>query len=168
MSGVGRPDGAQQSSAELSGIRLAVVTAQWHTDVCDQLRMRALAAAAETGAVIVHDLRAPGALELPVIAQACAQTGLVDAVVVLGAVIRGGTPHFDYVCSTVSQTLGNLALAVGMPIANGVLTCDTREQALARAGFEQSAEDKGFEAAMAAISTAATLRTLRHSRSGSR
>ncbi len=159
MSGSGRPDSTVQRAA-MAGTKVAVVTASWHADLCDQLRTRALAAVADAQAVLVHDLRVPGALELPVVAQACARSGSVEAVIVLGAVVRGGTPHFDYVCSTVSHGLGEVALGTGVPIANGVLTCDTYEQAHDRCGFDSSGEDKGFDAAMAALATAVTLRSL--------
>ncbi|NDB17941.1 MAG: 6,7-dimethyl-8-ribityllumazine synthase [Actinobacteria bacterium] len=144
----------------MAGLKVALVTASWHADLCDRLRERALAAVAQVQAEVVWDVRVPGALELPVVAQACARSGRVDAVVVLGAVIRGGTPHFDYVCSTVSHGVGQVALGTAVPVANGVLTCDTYEQAHARSGFDGSAEDKGFDATMAALATAVTLRTL--------
>jgi 6,7-dimethyl-8-ribityllumazine synthase len=85
-----------------------------------------------------------------------------DAVVALGVVIRGGTPHFEYVCDAVTAGLTRVALDAGKPVGNGVLTCDTEEQARDRAGLPDSAEDKGWEAAIAALATALTLRDLRN------
>jgi 6,7-dimethyl-8-ribityllumazine synthase len=121
---------------------------------------RALVAAAE--AKLVEDptvVRVAGAIELPVVAQALARNH--DAVVALGVVIRGGTPHFDYVCDAVTAGLTRVALDESTPVGNGVLTCDTEEQARERAGFPQSTEDKGYDATVAALSTAHVLRALR-------
>ena len=98
----------------------------------------------------------PGAFELPVVADACARQGY-DAVVALGVVIRGGTPHFDYVCNAATDGLGRVALDHGVPVGFGLLTCDTEQQALDRAGLEGSVEDKGYEATAAALATARTL-----------
>ncbi len=102
----------------------------------------------------------PGAVELPVVAAALAADH--DAVVALGVVIRGGTPHFDYVCQSVTAGLTRVALDTGVPVGFGVLTCDTVEQARDRAGLPSSGEDKGREAAFAALTTATVLRELRH------
>jgi 6,7-dimethyl-8-ribityllumazine synthase len=101
-------------------------------------------------------IRVPGSFELPVVALAAARSG-VDAVVALGVVIRGGTPHFEYVCRSVTDGLTRVALDTGVPIGFGILTCDNEGQALARAGLPDSSEDKGYEAAHAAMSTALTL-----------
>jgi 6,7-dimethyl-8-ribityllumazine synthase len=98
-------------------------------------------------------------VELPVVAQALTERH--DAVVALGVVIRGGTPHFEYVCDAVTAGLTRVALDAGKPVGNGVLTCDTEEQARDRAGLPGSAEDKGWEATIAALATALTLRQLR-------
>ena len=100
-----------------------------------------------------------GAIEIPVVAQALAANH--DAVVALGVVIRGETPHFDYVCDAVTQGLTRVSLDASTPVANGVLTTNTEQQALDRAGLPDSAEDKGAQAAAAALSTALTLRDLR-------
>jgi 6,7-dimethyl-8-ribityllumazine synthase len=102
----------------------------------------------------------PGSFELPVVASALAEKGY-EAVVALGVVIRGGTPHFDYVCSAATDGLSRVALQTGAAIGFGLLTCDTEEQALDRAGLDGSSEDKGYEAAAAALSTAMTLRNVR-------
>ncbi|WP_412100836.1 6,7-dimethyl-8-ribityllumazine synthase [Corynebacterium aurimucosum] len=139
------------------GLRVAVVTATWNAEICDQLHRRALETAEAAGAVVTP-LRVVGALELPVVVQAAARTH--DAVVALGCVVRGGTPHFDYVCDSVTQGLTRIALDESTPVANGVLTVNDYEQAVDRAGFADSAEDKGAEAMQAALETVHTLRTL--------
>ena len=104
-------------------------------------------------------MRVPGSFELPVVAQALARKGY-DAVVALGVVIRGGTPHFDYVCSAATDGLNQVALETGVPVGFGLLTCDTEEQALDRAGLEGSNESKGYDATAAALRTARTLREI--------
>jgi 6,7-dimethyl-8-ribityllumazine synthase len=139
-----------------------MVAALWHTEVMDGLvdgARRALAAYA------VHDateVRVPGTFELPVVAAELARTH--DAVVALGVVVRGGTPHFDYVCSAATDGLSRVALDTATPIGFGVLTCDDDAQALDRAGLPGSSEDKGYEATAAALRTALTLRGLRAGR----
>jgi 6,7-dimethyl-8-ribityllumazine synthase len=107
-------------------------------------------------------VRVPGAVELPVVCQELARQH--DAVLALGVVIRGGTPHFEYVCDAVTAGLTRVALDERTPIGNGVLTCDTEEQALDRCGLPSSAEDKGFQACVAALQTALVLRGLRRVR----
>ncbi|GAA1472573.1 6,7-dimethyl-8-ribityllumazine synthase [Corynebacterium aurimucosum] len=139
------------------GLRVAVVTATWNAEICDQLHRRALETAEAAGAVVTP-LRVVGALELPVVVQAAARTH--DAVVALGCVVRGGTPHFDYVCDSVTQGLTRIALDESTPVTNGVLTVNDYDQAVDRAGFADSAEDKGAEAMQAALETVHTLRTL--------
>jgi 6,7-dimethyl-8-ribityllumazine synthase len=108
----------------------------------------------------------PGSFELPVVVARLAATGY-DAVVALGVVIRGGTPHFDYVCRATTDGLTRVSLDTGVPIGFGVLTCDDEAQAVDRAGLDGSQEDKGYDAALAAVATAATLRDLRHGISSS-
>jgi 6,7-dimethyl-8-ribityllumazine synthase len=142
---------------DASGLRVAVVAASWHTVVMDGLiagAQRALADHQVSDAALV---RVPGAFELPVAAGACAERGF-DAVVALGVVIRGGTPHFDYVCNAATDGLGRVALDHGIPVGFGLLTCDTEQQALDRAGLEGSVEDKGYEAAAAALATVRAIR----------
>ena len=159
MSGHGAPD---QSPLDASGLKVAVVAASWHTEVMDGLLAgaeRALAAHQVADARIV---RVSGAFELPVVALALAKEGY-DAVVTLGVVIRGGTPHFDYVCSAATDGLTRVTLDTGVPVGFGVLTCDNDEQALDRAGLEGSKEDKGWEATTAALVTARTLTEVRTS-----
>jgi 6,7-dimethyl-8-ribityllumazine synthase len=120
---------------------------------------RATAAAAQAGIVAPKVVRVPGAVELPVVCQELARTH--DAVLALGVVIRGGTPHFEYVCDAVTAGLTRVALDERVAVGNGVLTCDTEEQALDRCGLPSSTEDKGFQACVAALQTALILRDLR-------
>jgi len=160
VSGQGRPDLPPAVHQDASGLRLAIVATTWHADVTDVLVERALACAAEYGVLDATVLRASGAIELPVLAQELARTH--DAVVALGAVIRGGTPHFEYVCDAVTYGLTRVALDERTPIGNGVLTCDTIEQARDRSGAPGSIEDKGAEATAAALHTALALSQLRH------
>lgn len=159
MSGRGRPDPASGTAIDASGLRLAIVATTWHAQITDVLVERALACAAEYGVLDATVLRASGAIELPILAQQLARTH--DAVVALGAVIRGGTPHFDYVCEAVTYGLTRVALDEGTPVGNGVLTCDTVEQAQDRSGGPGSVEDKGAEATAAALHTALALAQLR-------
>ncbi|SDD06604.1 6,7-dimethyl-8-ribityllumazine synthase [Geodermatophilus telluris] len=156
MSGTGRPEAG---AVDAAGLSLGIVATTWHAEITDALLERALAAARASGVPEPTVVRAPGAVELPVVAQALAERH--DAVVALGVVIRGGTPHFEYVCDAVTAGLTRVALDAGRPVGNGVLTCDTEEQARDRAGLPGSAEDKGWEAAVAALATALTLRALR-------
>ncbi|MGY1709573.1 6,7-dimethyl-8-ribityllumazine synthase [Geodermatophilus sp. SYSU D00758] len=156
MSGRGAPEARPVDAA---GLTLGVVATTWHAELTDALLDRALAAARACGVAEPTVARVPGAVELPVVAQAL--TDRHDAVVALGVVVRGGTPHFEYVCDAVTAGLTRVALDAGTPVGNGVLTCDTEEQARDRAGLPGSAEDKGWEATVAALATALTLRGLR-------
>jgi 6,7-dimethyl-8-ribityllumazine synthase len=156
VSGDGRPEIEVQ---ECEGIRLAIVATRWHERITSTLLERALAAAAKAHVKEPTVVRVPGAVELPVVCQALAKQH--DAVVALGVVIRGGTPHFEYVCDAVTYGLTRVSLDESTPVGNGVLTCDTEEQALARCGLPDSAEDKGFEATVAALDTAMVVRGLR-------
>ncbi|MCG5433598.1 6,7-dimethyl-8-ribityllumazine synthase [Mycobacterium sp. MYCO198283] len=155
MSGGGVPDLPDIDASEL---RLAIVASTWHATVCDALLDGARRAAARLGVTAPTVVRVMGAVEIPVIAQALCRDH--DAVVALGVVIRGETPHFDYVCDAVTQGLTRVALDSSTPVGNGVLTTNNERQALDRAGLPDSAEDKGAQAAAAALSTAVTLRTL--------
>jgi len=120
---------------------------------------RAATAAKDSGVGDLLVVRVSGAVELPVVAQELARH--YDAVVCLGAVIRGGTPHFEYVCEAVTTGLTRVALDAGTPIGNGVLTCNTIQEARDRCGLPDSSEDKGWEAAVAALDTALLLRSIR-------
>ncbi|GAA0242071.1 6,7-dimethyl-8-ribityllumazine synthase [Actinomadura nitritigenes] len=157
MSGAGRPE---DTVVDAAGLTLGVVCTRWHGQITDQLLERAVAAAKACGIDAPVVVRVAGALEIPVIAQQMARD--LDAVVCLGAVIRGATAHFDYVCESVTSGVTRVALDESTPVGNGVLTCDTIEQALERSGLPGSSEDKGWEATVAALDTALTLRGLRH------
>ncbi len=154
MSGHGAPTIGfnQQEKEKVSALRLAIVAASWHTEVMGGLLAGALRAAVEAGIQAPTVLRVPGSFELPVVAGRLAADH--DAVVALGVVIRGGTPHFDYVCQAATLGLTEVSVRTGIPIGFGVLTCDNEEQALARAGLDGSSEDKGYEATTAALATA--------------
>jgi 6,7-dimethyl-8-ribityllumazine synthase len=157
MSGAGRPE---DTVVDAAGLTLGIVCTRWHGQITDQLLERAVAAAKACGIDAPVVVRVAGALELSVIAQQMARD--LDAVVCLGAVIRGATAHFDYVCESVTTGVTRVALDESTPVGNGVLTCDTIEQALERSGLPGSPEDKGWEATVAALDTALTLRGLRH------
>ncbi len=155
MSGHGEPD---LSSVDASGVRLAIVASQWHETICTALLDGAVRAALSHGVTEPTVVRVAGAIELPVIVQALARNH--DAVVALGVVIKGETPHFEYVCDAVTAGLTRVSLDESTPVGNGVLTTLTEDQALARAGLPDSAEDKGGQAATAALISALTLRGL--------
>ncbi len=144
---------------DASGLRLGIVASTWHSEICEALLDGARKVAAASGIESPTVVRVLGAIEIPVVAQELARGN--DAVIALGVVIRGATPHFEYVCDAVTQGLTRVALDASTPVANGVLTTDTEEQALDRAGLPTSAEDKGAQAAAAALTAALTLRDLR-------
>ena len=156
MSGAGRPAG---DLIDAAGVRLAIVGTRWHREITDSLVDRASAAAAACGVTDPLVVRVAGAIELPVVAAELARH--YDAVACLGVVIRGGTPHFEYVCDSVTAGLTRVALDTGTPVGNGVLTCDTVETARDRAGLPGSREDKGWEAVVAALDTALVLGAIR-------
>ncbi len=156
MSGSGTPalvvEGAQR-------LRVAVVASLWHSVVMDGLLAGAERALTEAGVAEVTVVRVPGSFELPLAAQAAARAGF-DAVVALGVVIRGGTPHFDFVCAWAANGLGRVALDTGVPVGFGLLTCEDEAQALDRAGLPGSREDKGYESAQAAVATVLAINRL--------
>lgn len=154
MSGAGAPS----LDTDGTGLRVVVVAASWHQVVMDGLVAGALRALAD-GHADATVIRVPGSFELPVGALHAARSG-AHAVVALGVVIRGGTPHFDYVCQAATQGLTRVALDTGVPVGFGLLTCDDEAQARDRAGLPGSHEDKGYEAAQAAIATVRALRPL--------
>ncbi|TIC85437.1 6,7-dimethyl-8-ribityllumazine synthase [Nocardioides sp. GY 10127] len=154
MSGHGAPT---TEAIDASDLRVAVVAASWHTQVMDGLLDGAARALADFKVVDAPVVRVPGTFELPVVCGALAAQGY-DAVVALGVVVRGGTPHFDYVCNAATDGLTRVALDHTTAIGFGVLTCDDDAQALDRAGLPGSSEDKGYEAASAALLTARTLK----------
>lgn len=155
MSGHGSPTIDLASHADGPALRIAIVASSWHEQVMDGLIAGALRACADAGIAEPVLVRAPGSFELPVIADRLARTH--DALVALGVVIRGGTPHFEYVCAAATDGLSRVALDHGVPVGFGLLTCDDDKQALDRAGLEGSREDKGHEAASAAIATSRVL-----------
>jgi 6,7-dimethyl-8-ribityllumazine synthase len=156
MSGAGAPT----LTVDGTGLRVTVVAASWHTVVMDGLLAGARRALADAGVSDVRLVRVPGTFELPVGAKHAADHG-ADAVVALGVVIRGGTPHFEYVCQAATLGLTQVAVQTGVPVGFGVLTCDDEAQALDRAGLPGSHEDKGAEAAQAAVATFVALRASR-------
>lgn len=157
MSGKGAPKTGE--TAEGTGLDVVIVAGTWHDEITDGLIAGAIRAVEESGAS--HRLiRVPGSFELPVVCKAALDAG-ADAAVALGVIIRGGTPHFEYVSSAATDGLTRVALDTGKPVGFGVLTLDDEAQGFDRAGLPGSREDKGFEAADAAIRTALTLRSTR-------
>lgn len=160
MSGQGAP---ALSVADAAGLKVVIIASRWHPIVMDGLLDGARRALHEAQVADVTELRVPGVFELPVAAARVSEGGF-DAIVALGVVIRGGTPHFDYVCQAATTGLTLVAQRTGVPIGFGVLTCDDEQQALDRAGLPGSAEDKGHEAATAAVATSLTLSRWSHCR----
>ena len=152
MSKEGLPDIAQVDG---SGLRVAVVTATWNAEICDQLHAQAVQTATDNGAEVA-EYRVVGALELGVVVQAAARS--YDAVVALGCVIRGGTPHFEYVAGECTKGLAQVSMEYGVPVAFGVLTVDSIEQAIERSGTK--AGNKGAEAALSALEMVSLLAQL--------
>ncbi|AZH77938.1 6,7-dimethyl-8-ribityllumazine synthase [Microbacterium sp. Y-01] len=156
MSGAGAP---KTGSIDGRGLNVVVIAGTWHETISDGLiagAQRVLDEAHATSRVV----RVPGSFELAVAAQA-AFAGGADAVVALGVIIRGGTPHFEYVSSAATDGLKRVSLDAGKPVGFGLLTLDDEQQGLDRAGLEGSKEDKGAEAADAALRTALVIRELR-------
>jgi 6,7-dimethyl-8-ribityllumazine synthase len=157
MSGHGSP---VDTPIDCSDLRVAVVASSWHAEVMDGLVAGAQRAMDAYQVDAPELVRVPGSFELPVAAKTLAERGY-DAVVALGVVIRGGTPHFDYVCAAATDGLSRVALDTGVAVGFGLLTCDDEQQALDRAGLDSSREDKGYEATAAALTTGQTLRSIR-------
>ncbi|MDN8548782.1 6,7-dimethyl-8-ribityllumazine synthase [Microbacterium sp. NM3R9] len=156
MSGHGAPDRQRIDAGDL---KVVVVAGEWHDVITDGLIAGAERVLEESGAAW-RLVRVPGSFELPVVAKAALDAG-ADAVVALGVIIRGGTPHFDFVSAAATDGLTRVALDTGKPVGFGVLTLDDEAQGIDRAGLPGSKEDKGAEAADAALRTALTLRSLR-------
>lgn len=155
MSGEGSPE----LSVDGTGLDIVVIAGHWHEEISNGLIAGATRALDESGAS--HRLvRVPGSFELPVAAKAALDAG-ADAVVALGVIIRGGTPHFEYVSDAATSGLTHVTLQTGKPVGFGVLTLDDEQQGIDRAGLPGSKEDKGREAAEAAVATAVLLRQLR-------
>ncbi|MBC7724012.1 MAG: 6,7-dimethyl-8-ribityllumazine synthase [Burkholderiaceae bacterium] len=142
-----------------TGLAVTVVAGLWHEKIAEGLLAGALRYLAGTGASVTV-LRVAGSFELPVVSRAALETG-ADAVVALGVIIRGGTPHFEYVADAATSGLTQVSVLTGKPVGFGVLTVDDEQQGLDRAGLDGSKEDKGAEAAEAAVATALIIRSLR-------
>ncbi|MFF1878143.1 6,7-dimethyl-8-ribityllumazine synthase [Leifsonia sp. NPDC058230] len=157
MSGAGAPNSAEQIDG--SGLNVVIVAGTWHEQITDGLIAGAERTLSASGAAY-SIVRVPGSFELPVVSKVALDSG-ADAVVALGVIIRGGTPHFEYVSSAATDGLTRVALDTGKPVGFGLLTLDDEAQGIDRAGFPDSREDKGAEAAHAALTTALALRSLR-------
>jgi 6,7-dimethyl-8-ribityllumazine synthase len=155
MASFGEPS---SSTVDAAGLTVGVVAARWHGELTDHMLDRAVAAAKACGVEAVVTARVAGSVELPVVAQALARR--CDVVVALGVVVRGSTAHFDYVCRSVTDGLTRIALDAGKPVAHGVLTVNTIDQARDRAGLPGSAEDKGWAATVAALDAALAIRAV--------
>ncbi|GGF13414.1 6,7-dimethyl-8-ribityllumazine synthase [Subtercola lobariae] len=156
MSGAGTPT---TTPLDGSGLSVTIVAGRWHEEITNGLLAGARRALAEAH-VDVTEIRVPGSFELPVVSRAALEAG-ADAVVALGVIIRGGTPHFEYVSDAATSGLTQVSVLTGKPVGFGVLTLDDEAQGLDRAGLPDSREDKGAEAAQAAVATALALRALR-------
>ena len=155
MSGAGSPE----LEVDGTGLRIVIVAGSWHDEITNGLIDGATRTLEASGASF-ELVRVPGSFELPVVSKAALDAG-ADAVVALGVIIRGGTPHFEYVSSAATDGLTRVAIDTGKPVGFGVLTLDDEQQGLDRAGLPGSKEDKGREAAEAAVATARALRSLR-------
>ena len=155
MSGAGAPT----IESNGAGLNVTIVAGQWHEEISNGLLAGAHRALEAAGATVT-EIRVPGSFELPVASKVALENG-ADAVVALGVIIRGGTPHFEYVSAAATDGLTRVALDTGKPVGFGVLTLDDEQQGLDRAGLPGSKEDKGAEAAEAAVATALVLRALR-------
>ncbi|MEO7587678.1 MAG: 6,7-dimethyl-8-ribityllumazine synthase [Arachnia sp.] len=149
--------GSPTLSVDGRGLRVAIVASSWHATIMDGLINGARRGLADARVSDIALVRVPGTFELPVACSVLAERH--DALIALGVVIRGGTPHFDYVCAGATHGLTDVAVRTGTPIGFGVLTCDDEQQALDRAGLPGSIEDKGHEAATAAVATVLALRS---------
>ena len=156
MSGAGSPT----ITVDGTGLNVVIVAGQWHDVITDAMIASAQRTIEASGAT--HSLvRVAGSFELPVVSKAVLEAG-ADAVVALGVIIRGGTPHFEFVSDAATSGLTRVSLDTGKPVGFGVLTLDDEQQGLDRAGLPNSKEDKGAEAAIAALETAVTLRAIRN------
>ncbi|MCU1581918.1 MAG: 6,7-dimethyl-8-ribityllumazine synthase [Microbacteriaceae bacterium] len=154
MSGAGAPEIATDGT----GLKVTIVAGSWHEEISEGLLSGARRVLTESGAEVT-EIRVPGSFELPVVSKAALDAG-ADAVVALGVIIRGGTPHFEYVSSAATDGLTRVALDTGKPVGFGLLTLDDEQQGIDRAGLPGSKEDKGAEAAEAALATARIIRSL--------
>ena len=155
MSAEGHPD----LDTDGTGLKVTIVSGLWHHRIAGGLLAGARRVLAESGAEVT-EVQVPGSFELPVASKAALDAG-ADAVVALGVIVRGGTPHFEYVSAAATDGLSRVAIETGKPIGFGVLTLDNEQQGLDRAGLRGAQEDKGAEAAEAALATAIVLRGIR-------
>jgi len=151
-------DGAPEIVTDGTGLKVTIVAGRWHEVITDGLLAGARRVLGDSGAEVT-EVRVPGSFELPVVAKAALENG-ADAVVALGVIIRGGTPHFEFVSDAATSGLTQVAIETGKPIGFGVLTLDDEQQGIDRAGLPGSKEDKGAEAAEAALATAVLIRQL--------
>ena len=151
-------EGAPTITVDGTGLRVVVVAGRWHDEISNGLIAGAVRVLEASGAQF-SIVRVPGSFELPVACKVALENG-ADAVVALGVIIRGGTPHFEYVSSAATDGLTRVALDAGKPVGFGLLTLDDEQQGLDRAGLPGSKEDKGEEAATAALETARVLADL--------
>ena len=154
MSGAGAPE----IDSDGQGLKVTIIAGLWHEEITNGLLAGARRVLAASGAEVT-EVRVPGSFELPVVSRAALENG-ADAVVALAVIIRGGTPHFEYVSDAATSGLTQVSILTGKPIGFGVLTLDDEQQGLDRAGLPGSKEDKGAEAAEAALATALVLRRL--------
>ena len=152
-------DGIPDIKTDGTGLKITIVAGSWHEVITNGLLEGARRALTESN-VEFSEVRVPGSFELPVVARAALDAG-ADAVVALGVIIRGGTPHFEYVSDAATSGLTQVSVLTGKPVGFGVLTLDDEQQGLDRAGLPGSKEDKGAEAAQAAVATAVLLRDIR-------
>jgi len=155
MSGAGSPT----ITTDGRGLKVTIVAGQWHEEITNGLLAGARRVLAASGAEVT-EVRVPGSFELPVVSRVALESG-ADAVVALGVIIRGGTPHFEYVSDAATSGLTQVSILTGKAVGFGVLTLDDEQQGLDRAGLPGSKEDKGAEAAEAALATAVLLRDIR-------
>ena len=143
-----------EGSLNASGFRFAIVASRWNDFISSRLVDGALDAFERSGAdqKDVHLYRVPGAFEIPLLALQLADTGKFDAIVCVGTIIRGQTPHFDYISAEVTRGIGEAGLQTGVPVVFGVITADNVDQAIERAGVKLG--NKGFEAATVAVELA--------------
>ncbi len=159
MSGAGSPNHPDSPIIDGDGLKITIVAGRWHETIANGLLAGAHRVLDASGADIT-EVRVPGSFELPLACKAALEAG-ADAVVALGVIIRGGTPHFDFVANAATDGLTRVALDTGKPVGFGVLTLDDELQGIDRAGLPGSKEDKGAEAASAALEMAVLLRSLR-------
>jgi 6,7-dimethyl-8-ribityllumazine synthase len=151
-------DGAPEIITDGTGLKVTIVAGRWHEEITNGLLAGARRVLAASGAEVT-EVRVPGSFELPVVSKSALDAG-ADAVVALGVIIRGGTPHFEFVSDAATSGLTQVAILTGKPVGFGVLTLEDEKQGLDRAGLPGSKEDKGAEAAEAALATAVVIRGL--------